>query len=142
MRFQANFRRVTYSGGEDKFMLRRAFCIAAILVSSCASFISSALAQSGGYSVIKKISIPGEGSFDYLTVDAAARRLYVSHGTQVEVVDIDALTVVGNVPKTPGVHGIAIAPELGRGFVHPGIIGQSMVRTLSTAIAPLASAET
>ena len=79
----------------------------------------SAFAQTG-YSVIKKISIPGSGGFDYLTVDEAARRLYVSHGTQVEVLDIDSLTLVGSIPKTPGVHGIAIAPELGRGFVSNG----------------------
>ena len=74
----------------------------------------------GGYSVIKKIPIPGQGNWDYLIVDQAARRLYVSHGTKVDVLDIDSLTVVGSIPKTPGVHGIAIAPELGRGFVSNG----------------------
>lgn len=74
----------------------------------------------GGYSVTKKIPLPGQGGFDYLTVDEAARRLYVSHGTQVEVLDIDSLAVVGNIPKTPGVHGVAIAPESGRGFVSNG----------------------
>ena len=79
-----------------------------------------AAAASGGYSIVKKIPIPGQGSWDYLTVDEAARRLYVSHGTQVEVLDIDSLTVVGSIPKTPGVHGIAIAPEVGRGFVSNG----------------------
>jgi YVTN family beta-propeller protein len=74
----------------------------------------------GGYSVTRKIPIPGTGSWDYLTVEAVARRLYVSHGTQVEVIDIDSLSVVGNIPKTPGVHGIAIAPEQGKGFVSAG----------------------
>jgi YVTN family beta-propeller protein len=113
-------------------MLRRALCVAAILVPSYASFIAPALAQSGGYSVIKKISIPGDGSFDYLTVDAAARRLYVSHGTQVEVVDIDALTVVGNIPNTQGVHGVAIAPELGKGFVSNGKANTVTVFDLKT----------
>jgi YVTN family beta-propeller protein len=77
-------------------------------------------APDSGYAVVKKIPIPGQGSFDYLTVDESARRLYVSHGTQVEVLDIDSLSLVGNVPKTPGVHGIAIAPESGRGFVSNG----------------------
>jgi DNA-binding beta-propeller fold protein YncE len=71
----------------------------------------------GGYSVMQRIPIAGQGSFDYLTVDEAGRRLYVSHGTQVEVLDVDSLRVVGKVRKTPGVHGIAIAPKLGRGFV-------------------------
>jgi len=99
-------------------MLNRKMCLAIILSLSCA--LSAAPAQSGGYSIIKKIPIPGQGSWDYLTVDEAARRLYVSHGTQVEVLDIDSLTVVGNIPKTLGVHGIAIAPELGRGFISNG----------------------
>src|SRR6266567_4909366 len=99
-------------------MLNRKMCLAIILSLSCA--LSAAPAQSGGYSIIKKIPIPGQGSWDYLTVDEAARRLYVSHGTQVEVFDIDSLTVVGNIPKTLGVHGIAIAPELGRGFISNG----------------------
>ena len=98
-------------------MRTRAFCVAAVVVLSCVTF---AAAQNGGYSIIKKIPIPGSGSWDYLTVDPSARRLYVSHGTQVEVVDIDSLSVVGNIPKTPGVHGIAIAPEFGRGFISNG----------------------
>jgi YVTN family beta-propeller protein len=73
-----------------------------------------------GYAIARKISIPGQGGWDYLSVDEAARRLYVSHGTQVEVIDVDSGTIVGSIPKTPGVHGIAIAPELGRGFVSNG----------------------
>ena len=98
-------------------MLVRKFYLT-LLILNCA--LSAIGASSGGYSVIKKIPIPGQGSWDYLTVDQAGRRLYVSHGTQVDVLDIDSLTVVGNISKTPGVHGIAIAPELGRGFVSNG----------------------
>jgi DNA-binding beta-propeller fold protein YncE len=79
-----------------------------------------ASSPTGGYSVIKKIPIPGQGSWDYLTVDEGARRLYVSHGTQVEVLDVDSGSIVGNIPKTLGVHGIAIAHEQGRGFVSDG----------------------
>lgn len=82
--------------------------------------LEAASVAAGTYSVIKKIPIPGQGSFDYLTVDAEARRLYVSHGTQVEVLDIDSGAIAGQIPKTPGVHGIAVAPELGRGFVSNG----------------------
>jgi DNA-binding beta-propeller fold protein YncE len=105
-------------------------CSAMIAVLSCALF--AAPAPSGGYSVIKKIPIPGTGSWDYLTVDEAARRLYVSHGTQVEVLDIDALTVVGSIPKTPGVHGVALAPESGRGFVSNGQANNVMIFDLKT----------
>ena len=99
-------------------MLNRVLLPVFVLILGCALF--AAPAPSGGYSVVKKISISGQGSWDYLTVDEGARRLYVSHGTQVEVLDIDSLSAVGNIQKTPGVHGIAIAPELGRGFVSNG----------------------
>ncbi len=84
-----------------------------------AALCLSASAQSG-YKIIKKIPIPGQGGWDYLTVDEGNRRLYVSHGTQVEVLDVDSLEIVGKIPNTPGVHGIAIAPEPGRGFVSNG----------------------
>ena len=103
------------------------FCLSVrkvtILLAFCALPIVFAITSSAAdssYSLVKKVSISGQGSWDYLTVDEAARRLYVSHGTQVEVLDIDSLTVVGNVTKTLGVHGIAIAPESGRGFVSDG----------------------
>jgi len=72
------------------------------------------------YHVAKQIALGGEGGWDYLAIDTVARRLYVSHGTRVEVVDLRGDTVVGFVPNTPGVHGIAIANELGRGFTSNG----------------------
>lgn len=81
---------------------------------------ASTSASDSGYSVIKKIPIPGQGSWDYLAVDEAARRLYVSHGIQVEVLDVDSGAIVGKIENTLGVHGIAIAPESGRGFVSDG----------------------
>ena len=65
-------------------------------------------------------------------LDESARRLYVSHGTQVEVLDVDALRAVGNLPKTPGVHGIAIASELGRGFVSNGQANNVTIFDLKT----------
>jgi YVTN family beta-propeller protein len=112
-------------------------CILAWLTLAAAA----ASAADGGYSVIKKIPIPGQGSFDYLTVDESARRLYVSHGTQVEVLDIDALSVVGNIPKTPGVHGVAIAPESGRGFVSNGQASTVTIFDLKTLM-PIADVPT
>jgi DNA-binding beta-propeller fold protein YncE len=101
----------------------------------------SAPAPTGSYSVVKKIPVAGQGGFDYLSVDEAARRLYVSHGTQVEVIDIDALTVVGNVPKTPGVHGVAIAAEFGRGFVSNGQASTVTIFDLKT-LKPIADVST
>jgi len=98
----------------------RNWLTAATLTLVCIAPAALAAPPAGGYSVIKKIAIPGQGSWDYLTVDEAARRLYVSHGTQVEVIDVDSGAIVGNIPNTLGVHGIAIAPESGRGFVSNG----------------------
>jgi DNA-binding beta-propeller fold protein YncE len=99
-------------------MLKKSYSVASVLLLFFAA--GAAPASAGGYSVTKKISISGQGSWDYLTVDTVNRRLYVSHGTQVEVLDLDSMTVIGNIPKTLGVHGIAIAPEHGKGFVSDG----------------------
>jgi YVTN family beta-propeller protein len=76
-----------------------------------------------------------------LTVDEAARRLYVSHGTQVEVIDVDSGNIVGSIPKTLGVHGIAIAPELGRGFVSNGQSATVTIFDLKT-LKPIAEVPT
>ena len=84
------------------------------------SLFAASAQTAGGFHVIKKIPVPGDGGWDYLTVDESARRLYVSHGTQVEVLDVDSGAIVGKIANTPGVHGIAIAPEVGRGFVSNG----------------------
>ncbi len=70
--------------------------------------------------VSKKIPIGGEGFWDYLVVDTTHNRLFVSHGTHVVVLDLARDTVVGDIPNTPGVHGIALAPALGRGFTSNG----------------------
>jgi DNA-binding beta-propeller fold protein YncE len=76
--------------------------------------------SSDDYHLVKKIPIPGSGSWDYLTLDEDRRRLYVSHGTQVEVLDVDSGAIVGRITNTLGVHGIAIAPDSGRGFTSNG----------------------
>src|SRR5260221_3732141 len=85
-----------------------------------------------GYHVTGEIKIGGEGGWDYLTVDSAARRLYVSHNSHVVVVDLDANKVVGDIPNTPGVHGIAIAPALGKGFISNGRGGNVTIFDLKT----------
>ncbi len=77
-------------------------------------------AADGPYRLLKEISIGGEGGWDYLSVDTAAGRLYVSHATKVVVIDIGKDAVVGEIAPAPGVHGIALAPDLGRGFVSNG----------------------
>src|SRR6185369_17852605 len=82
--------------------------------------VGAVWAASTGYHLLKEIKIGGDGGWDYLTMDSAARRLYVSHNTHVAVVDPDAGKVVGDIPDTPGVHGIALAPALNRGFISNG----------------------
>ncbi len=77
-------------------------------------------AAATGYHILNEIMIGGEGGWDYSAVDSAARRLYVSHATHVVVVDVDTNKVVGDIPDTPGVHGIAIAGDLGKGFISNG----------------------
>jgi DNA-binding beta-propeller fold protein YncE len=72
------------------------------------------------YQLLKKVAVPGAGGWDYVTVDDAARRVYVSHSTQVDVLDADSFAHVGTIPNTPGVHGIAIATEFGRGYISAG----------------------
>ena len=73
-----------------------------------------------GYKVETRYPVPGNGGFDYVTIDSAARRLYLSHGTQVDVVNPDNGQLIGTIPDTPGVHGIAIAPEFKHGFTSNG----------------------
>jgi YVTN family beta-propeller protein len=91
-----------------------------ITLTLSALFAIGAFAAPTGWKILKEIKIGGEGGWDYLTMDSAARRLYVSHNTHVVVVDPDAGKVVGDIPDTPGVHGIALVPELNKGFVSNG----------------------
>jgi DNA-binding beta-propeller fold protein YncE len=94
--------------------MRKLFLLAVLLVAV------SAIAAGTGYHILKEIKVGGEGGWDYLTMDSAARRLYVSHTNKVNVIDPDAGKVVGEIPDTQGVHGIAIASGLNRGFTSNG----------------------
>src|SRR5262245_31410175 len=86
-----------------------------------AASVAMLLVQSGtGYKVVDRYPVPGGSGFDYLTIDSAARRLYVSHGTEVNVVNPDNGKLIGTVGDTPGVHGTAIASEFKHGFTSNG----------------------
>lgn len=69
---------------------------------------------------MQKVVLGGEGAWDYLSVDPDARRIYISRSSHVMVVDADTYKIVGDIPNTSGVHGIAIAPKLGKGFISDG----------------------
>jgi DNA-binding beta-propeller fold protein YncE len=103
-----------------------------ILAGSAVLLGSVALAAGPGYHVIDKLQLGGEGGWDYLTVDSAAHRLYVSRGSHVMVVDLETNKVAGDIPGTLGVHGIALAPELGRGFTSNGHTDNVTIFSLET----------
>jgi YVTN family beta-propeller protein len=85
-----------------------------------------------GYHLVKTVPVGGDGGWDYVTVDEAGRRVYLSHGTRVEVLDADTFEHKGTIPDTPGVHGVAVAPEMGRGFVSVGRSGSVTIFDLKT----------
>jgi YVTN family beta-propeller protein len=99
--------------------------------------LASTLAAAGpGYHVVKTYKVGGEGGWDYLIADSVARRVYISRGTHVMVLDADSGKSAGDIADTPGVHGIALAPELGRGFTSNGREGTVSVfdsKTLATS---------
>jgi len=97
--------------------MRHAVAVLAIAGLAAAGLVH---AQDGPYRFSKEIAIGGEGGWDYLSVDPAAHRLYVSHAAKVVVIDTQANKVVGEITDTPGVHGFAIAADLGRGFSSNG----------------------
>jgi len=76
-----------------------------------------------GYHLLKKIKLGGEGFWDYLAFDPPTRRLFISRGTKVVVLNVDSEKVVGEIPNTAGVHGIALAPDRGNGFTSNGQAG-------------------
>ncbi len=84
------------------------------------SFFALAFQGSTDYKVVNRYAIGGVGGFDYVMLDEASRRLYVSHGTQVEVLDADSGKAVGTIVNTPGVHGVAIAAAFKHGFTSNG----------------------
>jgi len=109
--------------------MRKRFTLLTILGSIAVALIFSAVAFSrpatpapgaSGYHVIKTIPVGGEGGWDYVYVDSDARRIYVSRGTHTMVLDADTYAVVGDIPDTQGVHGVAVASDLGRGFTSNG----------------------
>jgi hypothetical protein len=113
--------------------------VAAIL---CAGLMSRAAAPApgpSGYHLVKTVPIPGDEGWDYLTVDSDARRVYISHGSHVVVMNADTYAIEGDIPDTQGVHGIALAPDLDRGFVSAGRANTAVIfdikslKTLGTA---------
>ena len=109
------------------------FCIARVSVTLVTLvLVTSGLAAAPGYHEVKTYKLGGEGGWDYLTFDHPSNRLYISRSTHVIVIDADSGKPVGDIPDTPGVHGIALAPEFGRGFVSNGREGTVTVFDLKS----------
>jgi DNA-binding beta-propeller fold protein YncE len=105
-----------------------------ILLVGAATLLASSILSAGpsGYHVNKTVKLGGDGGWDYLTVDAKARRVYISRGTHVMVVDADSGALIGDIPNTNGVHGIAIVAEMNKGFISDGRDNNAMIFDLKT----------
>jgi len=114
--------------------LRRKAVLGSLLLLGTFAF---AMAAMGGYHLLKKYPFgAAEGStreyFDYITVDSSARRVYLSHGTEITVIDADNGTLVGNITGLKQDHGVAVAEEFGRGFISDGGAGKVVIFDLKT----------
>lgn len=117
-----------------KTSFRQFFGMAAVAVGLFSGMVCRA---DGPYHYITQIPISGATRWDYLSIDPLGRRLYVSHGTEVVAIDLQSNQVVGEITNTPGVHGVALAPELGLGVTSnggenkAGIVDLKSLQTLS-----------
>ncbi|MFN2461997.1 MAG: YncE family protein [Candidatus Velthaea sp.] len=118
---------------------RKTAAAAALLLGAAgaAALLPARAASTVNYQVTKKFTVGGEGGWDYLTYDPAGRRLFISRTNRVIVVDPASGTTVGEIADTPGVHGIALAPELNKGFTSNGRDNTMTVFDLKT-LKPLA----
>ena len=97
-------------------MLTRA-CVLAVAFFILSPALFQAAPQDSGYRVLRNIPLGGEGGWDYVTVDSAARRVYIPRSTHILVIDADSGKQIGDIQGMNGLHGVAVAPEFNRGFV-------------------------
>ena len=100
----------------------------------CVTFatIATALAAAGAYHLIRKIPIPGDGGWDYVAADSEARRLYVSHDTEIVALNLDSGAIIGKITGGPDMHGAAFASEFGRGYISESNPGSVVIFDLKT----------
>src|SRR5205807_7440219 len=133
MGFASVAKRMAALRNDNRFTPRKENFIMKILVRCWMLLAVAALcvaADAPGFKVTKKFPVAGDGGFDYIVFDNSSNRLYVSHGTEVDVVDADSGKALGKIENTPGVHGVAIVPKLHRGFATNG--GDSTVSVFDT----------
>ena len=113
-----------------------------VITFCCLNVVSALLCRADSpYRFLKEIRVGGEGGWDYLSVDEANRRLYVSHATKVVVIDLDKEEIAGEIADTPGVHGLAPAPDLQRGVTSNGRENKASIVDLKT-LATLSKVDT
>src|SRR5882672_1534855 len=106
--------------------------ISFLIVAGSISCTTAQSPPSGQFGLIKKTVIGGEGGWDYLSVDPDNRRLYVSHGKQVEVLNADTHEKIGVIPNLQGVHGVIAVPKAGRGVTTNGRSNTATIFDLKT----------
>jgi DNA-binding beta-propeller fold protein YncE len=106
--------------------------VASIASASLRGKSANATLGPSGYHLLKKITLGGDGGWDYITFDSPTRRLFISRQTKVIVLDVDSEKVVGEIPNTEGVHGVALAPEFNRGFTSNGRAGTVTIFDMKT----------
>ncbi len=116
-----------------KITLTSAARVAAALALLASPFTATAAsAASGDYTIAKSYALGGDGGWDYLIYDPSTKHLFISRSSHVMIVDPSNGKIVGDIPNTPGVHGIALAPDLGKGFTSNGRDGSVTVFDLAT----------
>src|SRR5215470_19126962 len=115
--------------GISRAFLRAGLAGAGILILTALAAQAQAAPQ---YRVAHEVKLPGDDGWDDLTFDDGAHRLFIAHGTQVQVVDTDHLTLAGTIADTPGVHGIALASDVDHGYISAGRSGSIVVFDLKT----------
>ena len=127
--------KLTFFEMTGALLMALGLCVGALPLSAAPSPGAS------GYKVIKTVPVGGEGGWDYVYVDSGGRRVYISRGTHTVVMDADTYAVVGDIPDTQGVHGIAIASDLGRGFTSNGRSNDVTIFDLKT-LKPIGNVKT
>jgi YVTN family beta-propeller protein len=107
-------------------------CACLALVFQCAVAFAQQQKSPTGYHVVKQFKLGGEGGWDYLTFDAKGGRLFISRSTHVMVVDAEKGTVLGDIPDTQGVHGVALVEDLNKGYTSNGRASSVTVFDLKT----------
>jgi len=107
--------------------MKKLLCLGVLAVSFCIG-----KAQTPVYTYDKTISVPGDGGYDYLSIDDVNRHLFVSHGTSVNVIDLNTEAVIGSIDNMKGVHGIAVVNDVNKGFITDGRDNSVVVFNLKT----------